>query len=162
MSRSGSFPTSSSSRWRRRCRPAPAAAARRCRTCRPGRSRDYGNRVGVFRLMEVLDRHGIRAHRRAQQRPVRAPSGDHRRRQQARLGMDGPQREQHAPAQRGAARRRGRHHPAHARDHREGDRHAAGRLARLRPAGDLEHARSAGRRRLRICLRLDATTTSPT
>ena len=24
-------------------------------------SRDYGNRVGVFRLMEVLDRHGIRA-----------------------------------------------------------------------------------------------------
>ena len=24
-------------------------------------SRDYGNRVGVFRLMEVLDKHGIRA-----------------------------------------------------------------------------------------------------
>ena len=24
-------------------------------------ARDYGNRVGVFRLMEVLDRHGIRA-----------------------------------------------------------------------------------------------------
>ena len=24
-------------------------------------SRDYGNRVGVFRLMEVLERHGIRA-----------------------------------------------------------------------------------------------------
>jgi allantoinase len=23
--------------------------------------RDYGNRVGVFRIMEVLDRHGIRA-----------------------------------------------------------------------------------------------------
>src|SRR6202790_4354549 len=27
----------------------------------PCSSRDYGNRVGVFRLMEVLDRHGIRA-----------------------------------------------------------------------------------------------------
>ena len=30
-------------------------------------ARDYGNRVGVFRLMEVLDRHGMRGHGRAQQ-----------------------------------------------------------------------------------------------
>ena len=40
------------------------------------------------------------------------------------------------------------------RDHREGDRPAPDRLAQLRPAGDLGHARSSRRRRLRICRRL--------
>ncbi len=40
---------------------------------------------------------------RAQQRPVRASPGDHRRRAAARLGVDGALREQHPQAQRGPA-----------------------------------------------------------
>ncbi len=43
--------------------------------------RDYGSRIGVFRMMEVLDKHGDPRHRAAQRRRVRASSGDYRRRQ---------------------------------------------------------------------------------
>ena len=93
-------------------------------------------------------------HGRAQQRAVRPASGHHRGGQPARLGMDGPQREQYAPAQRGAAGRGSRHHRAHPGHHRGRHRDAAGRLARRRPAGDLGHARPAGGAGLRICRRL--------
>jgi hypothetical protein len=58
--------------------------------------RDYGNRVGVFRVMEVLDRLRYSRHGGAQQRPLRPASRDHRGRTEAQLGMDGAQREQFA------------------------------------------------------------------
>ena len=41
--------------------------------------RDYGNRVGVFRLMDVLAKRNIRSHGGAQFRHLRLPSRDHRR-----------------------------------------------------------------------------------
>ena len=44
-------------------------------------ARDYGNRVGVFRLMEVLERHGIRATVALEQRIMHRTPGDHRGRQ---------------------------------------------------------------------------------
>ena len=85
-------------------------------------ARDYGNRVGVFRLMQVLDRYGIRGTVALNSDLCAQHPADHRGGQEAQLGVDGPLREQHPPAQRGAARRGKGHHPAHARDHREGDR----------------------------------------
>ena len=53
-------------------------------------ARDYGNRVGVFRLMEVLDRHGIRAtvalnSELCAEHPAIIEEGNKRA-----LGMDGP------------------------------------------------------------------------
>ena len=62
-------------------------------------ARDYGNRVGVFRLMEVLEKHGIRATRGAQQRAVHRAPRHHQGGQQAEMGMDGPLREQYPPPQ---------------------------------------------------------------
>src|SRR5262245_44184317 len=54
--------------------------------------RDYGNRVGVFRIMDTLDRYGIRATVAlnsnlcaAQRTCVRRASADHRRGQQAQM-----------------------------------------------------------------------------
>ena len=117
-------------------------------------ARDYGNRVGVFRLMQVLDRHGVRG--------TVALNSD--------LCVHHPEIieegrklswewmghcEQHAPAERSRPGRRKGHHTAHAGNHRAGHRRAAGRLARVRPAGDLGHPRSACSRRMRIRLRLD-------
>jgi hypothetical protein len=60
--------------------------------------RDYGNRVGVFRLMEVLDRHGVRATVALNSdicihHPEIIEEGE---------GMDGTQPEQFPPPQRGA------------------------------------------------------------
>src|SRR5262249_22697866 len=115
--------------------------------------RDYGNRVGVFRLMEVLDRYGVRATVALNSdicvhHPEIIEEGE------ASLGMDGTQPEQLPPPQRSAGRRGAHDHPRHARYHRESERHASRRLAWRGPAGDLEHARSLGGGRLRICRRL--------
>src|SRR3954452_17257816 len=52
--------------------------------------RDYGNRVGIWRIMEVLPLWHSRQ-RGAQQRGVRPSSGDHRGGRPARLGTDRPQ-----------------------------------------------------------------------
>ncbi len=62
-------------------------------------ARDYGNRVGVFRLMQVLERYGVRAtvalnSDLCAHHPEIIEEG-----QQAELGVDGPLREQHAPPQ---------------------------------------------------------------
>ena len=59
------------------------------------------------------------------------------------------------------ARRRGAHHPPHARDHRQARRPAPDRLAVVRPAGDLGHARSSGRRTASNTSPTGATTISP-
>ncbi len=93
-------------------------------------------------------------HGRAQLQPLRRASAHHGGGREAQVGVDGPQREQHPPAQRSRARRGGADRPQHLRDHREGDRQAPEGLAQLRPAGDLGHARPSGRQRLRIRRRL--------
>ena len=54
--------------------------------------RDYGVRVGIWRMMEVMEKHGVQGHGRAQLRRLPALSAHHRGRQQARLGVDGPRR----------------------------------------------------------------------
>ena len=56
--------------------------------------RDYGSRVGVFRIMDVLDKFSIRASVLAQRRSVRTTFADYRRRQQAQLGMARPWHDQ--------------------------------------------------------------------
>ncbi len=60
MSRCGSFPTSSSSRLDEKVPAGYGGTGVPVPDVPMWSSRDYGNRVGVFRLMEVLDRHGIR------------------------------------------------------------------------------------------------------
>ena len=82
--------------------------------------RDYGNRVGVFRIMETLDRYGIRGTVALNSDLCAEHPRDHGGGREAQVGVDGPQREQHPPPQRGRAGRGGADHPPHARDHREG------------------------------------------
>jgi len=117
-------------------------------------ARDYGNRVGVFRLMQVLDRHGIRAtvalnSDLCAHHPEIIEEGrkrgwewmGHCESNTRRLNEAPPGEEKAIIARAGGDR--GRH------------RCAAGRLAGLGPAGDLGHPRPLGGGRLRICLRLD-------
>ena len=61
MSRCGSFRTSSFSALDEKVPPGSGGTGVPVPDVPTWSSRDYGNRVGVFRLMEVLDRHGIRA-----------------------------------------------------------------------------------------------------
>ena len=49
--------------------------------------RDYGNRAGFQRMMEAMDRCGVRGSVSLNVARVRAPSGDHRGLRQARLGV---------------------------------------------------------------------------
>ncbi len=117
-------------------------------------ARDYGNRVGVFRLMEVLTRYGIRGtvalnSELCAHHPEIIAEGNklgwewmgHNESNTRRLNEAAPG-EEPGIIQRTLA------------TIEQGDRHAPGRLARLRPAGDLGHGRSVGGGRLRICLRL--------
>jgi allantoinase len=62
--------------------------------------RDYGNRVGIWRIMEVLTplRHPRQC--RAKQRSVRSSPGNHRRGRSARLGASRAQPDQRAAADR--------------------------------------------------------------
>src|SRR5580658_7904606 len=117
-------------------------------------SRDYGNRVGVFRLMEVLDRYGIRAtvalnSEVCAEHPAIIEEGNRLRWEW--MGHC----ESNTPSQRGGAGRGATHHQGFARHHRARGRRASARLARLGPAGNLGHSRPARRRRLRLRLRLD-------
>ena len=121
-------------------RRATAAERARFRTCVMWAERDYGNRVGVFRIMETLDRYGIRGTVALNSESVRRASADHRGGREAQVGVDGPQREQHPPAQRGRARRGGADHPQHVRDHREAHRQA------VRSAGSAPACRRPGTR----------------
>ena len=60
--------------------------------------RDYGVRVGIWRLMEVMAEARLQGHGRAQFRRLPALSAHHRGRKEARLGMDGPRHHQLDPA----------------------------------------------------------------
>ena len=118
-------------------------------------ARDYGNRVGVFQLMRVLNRYGIRgtvalnsdlcAHHPeiiAEGQKLGWEWMGHCESNTRRLNEASPGEE------RGIIQRTFAHHC-------QGERDAPGRLAGLWSAGDLGHARSARRRGLRVCLRLD-------
>ena len=86
--------------------------------------RDYGNRVGVWRLMEVLSRYGVRASAATQQRGLRPPSRGDRGHAQAGLGAHGPQPDQRAAPERDGAGAGARGDPCRLRSPRQGDRQA--------------------------------------
>ena len=116
--------------------------------------RDYGNRVGVFRLMEVLDRYGVRATVALNSdicvhHPEIIEEGEKRRWEWMGHNQSNSRRLNEVPANEEPTIIRD-----YARYHRERERHASCRLAGRRTAGDLEHARSLGGGRLRIRRRL--------
>jgi allantoinase len=113
--------------------------------------RDYGNRIGIWRLMEVLTRHGIRA-----SAALNSEVCDHHPEiieEAGRLGWEliGHNQtnalrltEMDAAAERDAVRDN--------RPHRGSVRQAPGRLARRRLGRDLEHTRLPRRSRHPLCL----------
>ena len=116
--------------------------------------RDYGNRVGIWRIMEVLTRYGIRA-----SAALNSEICDHHPEiieEAGRLGWELIGHNQTnalrlTEMDRGGGTRRG---AGDDRPHRGGVRQAPGRLARRRPRRDLEHARLPRRSRHPLCLRL--------
>ena len=113
--------------------------------------RDYGNRVGIWRIMEVLSRYGIRA-----SAALNSEVCDHHPEiieEAGRLGWELIGHNQtnalrlteiDSAQERDAVRA--------TRPHRGGIRQVAGRLARCRPGRNLEHARLSGRSGIRyIC-----------
>ena len=117
-------------------------------------SRDYGNRVGVFRLMQVLERYDIRgtvalnSHVCARHPEIIAEG------QKRRWEWMGHNETNTRRLNELAARGRAARHPRCARRDHARDRHQAGGMARLGPAGDVEHARPPRRERRRVCVRL--------
>ena len=116
--------------------------------------RDYGNRVGVFRLMEVLDRYGVRATVALNSdicvhHPEIIEEGEKRRWEWMGHNQSNSRRLNEVPAE---------EEPTIIRDTLD----TIARVSGKRPvgwlgagtAGDLEHARSLGGGRLRICRRL--------
>jgi hypothetical protein len=89
---------------------------------------EYGNRVGIFRILAVLDKYGI------------TPT----------LALDKAVAD-HYPA---LVRRGARLYPRLDRGGRAGDGHAPRRLVRPRFSGDAEHPEPARRRGHPLCLRL--------
>ncbi len=67
-------------------------------TVRAWAQRDYGNRVGIWRMMEVLAKAQDPRLRQPQQRHLRPPSADRKGRGRTRLGDPRPQRNQFALA----------------------------------------------------------------
>ena len=101
-------------------------------------------------------------HGRAQQQPVRRASRDHRRGRKAQVGVDGPQRKQHPPPQRSAARARRRRSSA-ARSTPSARRPAGVRSAGSPPACSRPGIRSTiSRPKASNTSPTGATTTSPT
>jgi hypothetical protein len=64
----------------------PGAPAGNPPSVRAWAQRDYGNRVGIWRLMDVLSKHGIRASQDIEQRHLRPSSADRSGGGRARLG----------------------------------------------------------------------------
>src|SRR5215510_8216383 len=62
--------------------------------------RDYGNRVGVWRVIEVMEKNGGARHRRAQRGSGKILSPRHGGMRAARLGADGPRTDELGDAQR--------------------------------------------------------------
>ena len=116
---------------------------------------EYGNRVGIFRILAVLDKYGITPTLAldkavADHYPIAGRGGPEARRRVHRARPVAPP---HHPYRhvggRGAAI-----HPRLDRGGRKGHRHAPGRLVRPRFPGDAEHPQPARRRRHPLRLRL--------
>ncbi len=123
--------------------------------------RDYGNRVGVWRLMEVLDRYGIRGtvalnSNLCAAHPIIIEEGNKRKWEWMGHNESNTRRLNEAPPGEEAQIIK-----RHLRDDRPRDRLSGQGLAELRAAGDLGHARSPGGARLRFTCATGATTTSP-
>ena len=115
---------------------------------------EYGNRVGIFRILAVLDKYDITPtlaldNAVADHYPTLVKEGQTRRRVHcARVVAPAHHPYRHV-------RRRGtRIYPRLDRGGRAGDRHAPRRLVRPRLPGDAEHPQSARRRGHPLCLRL--------
>ena len=93
--------------------------------------RDYGNRVGVFRIMETLDRYGIRGtvalnSNLCAEHPAIMEEGEKRKWEWMGHNESNTRRLNDA-----APGRRGADHPQHARHHRPAHRQAPGGMAQL-------------------------------
>ena len=114
---------------------------------------EYGNRVGFWRMLEAIDEHRIRAVLAVNGSAIARYEPDRPCRSRPRLGIHRPRlyAGEHAEG-----RRRARRHP----QDRQGDprfhRPEPPRLAGTGPHRDVGNPRPAGRRGLRICLRLGA------
>src|SRR4051794_16255256 len=98
--------------------------------------REYGMRVGLWRMADVLRRRRRQSDRRLELAGLRSPSQGDRGNEEARLGVYGPRHHQLDEPRRPQSRAGTRHHPRHPEDDRAGDRQAAARLARLRTDRD--------------------------
>ena len=134
--------------------PIPNFGTSRVPDVRGYSQRDYGARVGVFRMMEVLDKHGIRASAQLNSECCihhREIIDEGVKRDWEWLGTRHHQ--QPAPdllSARGRALRR----TAGARRDRPGHRQGAARLAGTGARGNLRHPGPPGQRGLRLPLRL--------
>ena len=106
--------------------------------------RDYGARVGIWRLMEILDRQGFVATAALNSEACSPLSGDHRGGQQAQLGVDGARPEQFITPHRHAGGDRTRHHQECARHDCAQHGPQAARLARTGSHRDRQHPRPSG------------------
>jgi peptidoglycan/xylan/chitin deacetylase (PgdA/CDA1 family) len=112
--------------------------------------RDYGNRIGIWRLMEVLSRHGIRA-----SAALNSEVCDHHPEiieEGGKLGWEWIGHNQTNAMRLTEMDPAGER--AAIRTTIDRIRHAPGRLARRRSGGDLEHARLSRGSRNPLCLRL--------
>ena len=116
--------------------------------------RDYGVRVGIWRLMEIMEQVRDQRHGRAEFRCLRALSADHRSGPATGLGMDGSRQDQFRTPDRAQGGPGTRSHPRGRRDDRFRNRSAAARLAEPGDVRDREHAGPAGGSRSRLCLQL--------
>ncbi len=109
--------------------------------------REYGMRVGLWRLADVFDAAGVKATvaLNSQVCEVYPKAVEEMKKRGWEFMGHGTTNSKHARRPRPAGR--ARHHPQHPQDHRAGDRQAAARLARRRPHRDLQHTRHPRRGR---------------
>ena len=114
--------------------------------------RDYGARVGIFRIMEVLDKYGIRGTVALNSEVCDAYPQIIDESMKRNWEFIGHNQSNSRPLNPGRAGSRGRRDPGDVRPHRAGNRQAAARLAKRRPHRDLEYPRPSDRCRMRVCL----------
>ena len=116
--------------------------------------RDYGVRVGIWRMMEMMERHGVKGTVALNSDVCARLSAHHRGRQEARLGVDGPRQQQLDPVRRQSEAEERALIKESVDDHRQKHRQGAARLAQPGAQRDRAHARYPRRERHRICRQL--------
>ena len=122
--------------------------------------RDYGVRVGVWRMMEVMEKYGVKGTVALNSERLQALSAHHRRGHKTRLGMDGTWHLELHPDQQpiGAQERAlSRRWSADCQERRQG----AARLAQPGDERDRAHARYSGRDTASITSATRSTMSSP-